>query len=381
MKATHALRKQILGFFGLLVLLPYAHLAWGASCKDVVEERDRTLNIMTINLLFSEKDERDARLGAIADFAADKADQGEPVDVFLLQEATGGVLVGTENSAEDLQDLLQEAGQERGLDLDYELRTAFEAGLPGVVATANAVLSRCDISLKLVRFLPLTSESVQLGDLDIPITRNVMIVRLKIPGFGKMNVYNTHLCASECNEDDGLEKQVRAVLDFVRKTERILSFGGRRPHPHVLGGDFNLDRFRTDNERALYNVITDDKDFVDGYAEGQEKNNDLELEDLCPSDSIDFGDLHCTVEVSDFDRNEEGELGTPRRIDYIFTKRVDIEQSSVEFNPCARLGFIPDNNKDGTPQRCDEKLEKESLENSTSSVSDHAGVLVTVTLP
>ncbi len=347
MKIVHTLHKPVIGLLGLLVLLLFAHLTWGATCKDVSSSQGGRgyLNIMTINLLFSEVENREARFNEIAKFAQSEAHNSNPIDVFLLQEATGGSLVGTENSAEDLRDTLQDLG------LDYELRTAFETGLPGVLATANAVLSRCDISLKLGRFLPLTSESVQIGDLVIPIARNVMMVRLKIPGFGKMNVYNTHLCAGDCTVDE-LGKQVEALLDFVDQTEQIFSVSGHRPY--VLGGDFNMDNFRGEPtqgvfgpEKLLYDTIID-AGFVDAYAVAVGES----LEELCEDPNN--PDEHCTVGVSLLNGSKA------RRIDYLFASRrrfSGVSGGEVVFNPLGvRDPEIP-------------------------TVSDHAAVLVRVNLP
>lgn len=139
------------------------------------------LNILTVNLLFSEIKTRDQRLDAIADFAVNT-----PVDVILLQEVVGGVLVDTANSALGLQGML------RDKDSEYDLHAAFEVGLPGAMVLANAVLSRCDIEVKMAKRLPLTVE-LEFKEHAIKLPRNVMMTRIDIPGFEKLNIYNTHL--------------------------------------------------------------------------------------------------------------------------------------------------------------------------------------------
>lgn len=102
------------------------------QCDDVASRG--YLNVLSINLLFKEIETREQRLKAVAEFA-----EKTPVDVILLQEVVGGSLVHTENSAEDLQKEL------RARKRDYDLYTAFEIGLPGVIGVANAILSRCEI--------------------------------------------------------------------------------------------------------------------------------------------------------------------------------------------------------------------------------------------
>ncbi len=116
------------------------------QCADVADKG--YINVLTVNLLFSEIDDRNDRLKAIAQFAAKNG-----VDVFLLQEVVNGVLVKTDNSARDLRDILR-----RKHDLNYNIQSAFEIGLPGLLSVANAVLSRCEILYSLVQRLPRTPE-------------------------------------------------------------------------------------------------------------------------------------------------------------------------------------------------------------------------------
>lgn len=172
-----------------------------------------------------------------------------------------------------------------------------------------------------------------------------------------MNVYNTHLCAGECTVGE-LGNQVNAVLKFVRKTERIFSFGGRRHRPYVLGGDFNMDNFRNlpdegefGPEKELYDNILE-AGFIDAYAKVNSATPDFP-NDLCEDPNN--PDTHCTVGVSDYNGSNA------RRIDYVFADRryfnsqESISDGMVVFN---------------------------TLVNGESpSVSDHAAVLVTLKLP
>ncbi|UCD82101.1 MAG: endonuclease/exonuclease/phosphatase family protein, partial [Desulfobacterales bacterium] len=233
-------RLYILGVAALIIALiqlscqttPLPPGAGDSQCGYVAEKG--YINFLTINLLFSEVDDRNDRLQAVAEFAA-KND----VDVLLLQEVVNGVLVKTDNSAQDLRDILSHKH-----NLGYNIQTAFEIGLPGLLSVANAVLSRCEIGYSLVQRLPRTPELEFEGQV-FEVSRNVLLSRLEIPEFGKMNLYNTHLCA-ECEEFERLE-QIDVLLEFINSLEE----NGGEDYPTVLGGDFNFDRFRNDGEQRF----------------------------------------------------------------------------------------------------------------------------------
>ena len=121
----YAILFSVLFFFACQTTPPPPGMG-DARCNDVAERE--FLNVLNINLLFSEVLNRDERLEDIADFVADNN-----VDVLLLQEVVTGVLVNTENSAQDLREILSKKH-----NVDYNIRTAFEIGLPGLLAVANA---------------------------------------------------------------------------------------------------------------------------------------------------------------------------------------------------------------------------------------------------
>lgn len=295
-----------------------------AQCSDVADRNH--LNVLSINLLFSETKTRNQRLDAIAEFAKANA-----VDVILLQEVVGGILVKTANSALDLQGKLLSQGDE------YDLHTAFEVGLPGLLALANAVLSRCDIDFKMIKQLPKTAE-LEFEGHDIKLPRNIMMTRLNIPEYGKLNVYNTHLCA-KCSADE-MNAQLGILLTFVDDAEKFFP----QDNPIILGGDFNIDRLRTNpfEEKPFYDRIIN-AGFTDAYAEGKA------LEDLCNDTGA--ADTHCTVGVSSLDIGDSA-----RRVDYIFINNVDnVRESRVVFNSLT--------------------------DPSQPTVSDHAGVFVSIELP
>lgn len=404
MKFRLNLRKLILCLTILFILFFHANTsnAGKVKCTDV---RDRGhLNVLTINLALFEIPRRDERLEHLVAFAKTQADEGEPIDIFLLQEGVAGDLVGTDGSPWDLQDKLRE----RGLfyDLETAQETAFDTGIAGILTTENAILSRCKIHSKMSNQLPTTSEKIEIviGEEDpISITRdvmrNVMMVRIKIPGgakhFHKVNVYNTHLCAgsggsfviggitvnaSGCTVEER-ENQLVSMLEFVKNTEQSFSFF--RDKPHVLGGDFNIDNFRGADELALYYAITDTAaaGFIDAYAQSQMDNGvPIPLDELCVRSGVPFEplpvrfpgilqgwkpDVHCTTGVSFWGSNglfEEFFDTTPRRIDYVFQKGFGVGGGEVVFNPNASPPPPP-------PEPFAEPI-----------VSDHAGVLVRILL-
>ena len=88
-----------------------------------------------------------------------------------------------------------------------------------------------------------------------------MLSRLDIPGFGKINVYNTHLCA-DCEEFERAE-QIDVLLEFLNDLEENTGGG----FPTILGGDFNFDRFRNDGEQRFQYEKIIDSGFSDAYAE------------------------------------------------------------------------------------------------------------------
>jgi len=302
-----------------------------AQCGNVAD--NGYINILTINLLFSEVDDRNKRLKAVADFVAEN-----DVDVLLLQEVVNGVLVKTDNSAQDLRDFLIDRH-----NLGYNIQTAFEIGLPGLLSVANAVLSRCEIPYNLVQRLPKTPE-IEFEGHVIEVSRNVLLSRLEIPGFGKINIYNTHLCA-DCEEFERAE-QIDVLLEFINN----LQDNTQKELPAILGGDFNFDRFRNGGaQRFQYEEIVD-SGFSDAYAEyiiavsgGRET-----IDTLCEDENK--ADMHCTTGVSELNGLKS------RRKDYIFTKGfADVRLSKVVFNTLVN------------PEE--------------STVSDHAGVFVRLELP
>jgi len=306
MKVITKLKIYCMGLAVLLVFFPRVSLAWPFqnqhSCSDISERG--YLNVLSVNLLYSEFRNRETRLQNIVNFIVQQSEQGEPVDIILLQEVVGGILSGTQNSSYDLKELLSERG------LEYNLQYVLVNRIPGVITVGNAILSRCKIIFTLATTLPSAWEELSEG-FGIPLIRKPMMSRIKIPGFGKIDVYNTHLCAF-CDPEDRLQ-QTQALLEFITNVEKIIWWS---EDPIILGGDFNIN-LNTSGEDSTYDEMMD-FGFIDTYSTANGCYS-------CCSDEE--GYLGCTYGVSGNPYAEE-----PARIDYIFTKGLNVLSSKVVFH-------------------------------------------------
>jgi maltose 6'-phosphate phosphatase len=294
----------IISLGACLVLFPDVSSAWlrQFSCADVRERG--YINVLSINLLYSEFKDREIRLQTLADFIAQHTEQGEPVDIILLQEVVGGYLSGTESSSQDLRDLLYERG------LPYNLQTVATSGIQGIIEVGNAILSRCRILFSLVTTLPSVWEEPS-ENFGIPLTRKAMVSRIKIPGYGSINVYNTHLCAF-CETEERLT-QSQSLLEFIANVEKVIWWS---TDPIIVGGDFNIDLNTPDGDYEYNEII--DFGLIDTYA----------IANGCyPCCSHDEDYLGCTYGVTGNPYADE-----PARIDYIFIKGLDVLDSDVVFN-------------------------------------------------
>jgi maltose 6'-phosphate phosphatase len=292
-----------------------------ADCPDIAETGK--LNMLTLNVLYDAPAAiRQKAWTDITEFAV-----SHKVHVLLLQEVVLSdvdriqKLLGTSDSARDLQRLLNERSSE-----PYELRVAWETGVPLVLTIANAILSRCDITRHFWGFLPIESEEAFEG-IDFLVTRNVQVAQLSLPGYGTLHLYNTHLC-SACSVES-LQRQVQSMLNFVDSVE------ARSAGTHlVLGGDLNLDFTKGPPEQAVYELITR-AGFRDVYAEYRLAQFGDALPSLCGNG---VADVHCTDGVSPIRgltaQLTGGEFGRPARIDYLFLDGADtVSLSRVVFNP------------------------------------------------
>jgi maltose 6'-phosphate phosphatase len=292
-----------------------------AACPDIATTGQ--LNVLTLNLLYDAPASiREKAWNEIAAFAV-----SNKVHVLLLQEAVLSdvdriqKLLGTSDSARDLQRVLNDRSPE-----PYELKVAWETGVPLVLTTANAILSRCDVSRHFTAFLPIESEEAFEG-VELKITRNVQVAQMTLPGYGTLHVYNTHLC-SACSAES-LQQQVEALLNVIGQVE------GKAAGNHlVLGGDFNLDLAKGAGDQAAYDTITR-AGWRDIYAEYRKAQAGDPPEALCRSGKA---DLHCTDGVSPVQgliaQRTGAPFAPPARIDYLFGRGSNsVRQSRVLFNP------------------------------------------------
>jgi len=318
------------------------------GCQDIAKTGQ--LNVLTLNTPFdAPAATRQTSWTDVAEFAV-----ANNVHVLMLQEAVLTdvdqlqKLLGTADSAQDLQRILNQRSPE-----PYDLRMAWETGVPLVLSTANAVLSRCAITRHFFTFLPIESESVFEG-IQLKITRNVQAAYLDLPAYGSLHLYNTHLC-SACSTQAS-QQQVQALLSFVKDAE------AKVPSTHaLLGGDFNLDRSNGAAEQAAYTTLIQ-AGFRDVYADYRKSQFGEALDILCWNG---VADIHCTEGVSPVqglaDKQTGARFSKPARIDYLFLHGTDRGQmSKVLFNPGnAATGPI----NSGEP-----------------AVSDHSGVFAQILL-
>jgi maltose 6'-phosphate phosphatase len=319
-----------------------------ASCPDIA--RTGQLNVLTLNVLYdAPASVRQQTFNDIAKFAI-----AQKVHVLLLQEAVLTDvtriqdLLGTSDSARDLQRVLNARSDE-----PYDLRVVWETGVPLVLSTANAILSRCDITRHFAAFLPIESEESFQG-VNLKITRNVQVAQINLPGYGSLRVYNTHLC-SACSTDS-LQRQVNALMEFVTRVE------GTSAGQHVvLGGDLNLDLAKGPGEQAVYGLITR-AGFRDIYAEYRQKESGEPVNQLCWNGQA---DVHCTYGVSSvqglIEQQTRASFPSPARIDYLF-----IRGAATVFT--SRVVFNPGNRQSGP------------INPTEPAVSDHSGVFAQITL-
>jgi maltose 6'-phosphate phosphatase len=231
----------------------------------------------------------------------------------LLQEVVGGALVGTNNSAQDLENLLANRG------LTYYLNYHLEEAFPRLFNQGIAILSRHPIVASLAVTLP-NVEVVDFLGLQVTLRRIALLNRIDIANYGQVDIYTTHLCSS-CDLS-GRAQQVGALLNFIQTAEQSYPGGSQI----ILGGDFNIDLFYA-NQRPAYQSILSNG-FIDTYDAVHNVGFTC-----CDPNS---GGTCCTFAVPGnpyaFDLTLQPEY--PARLDYIFMKgkRMKVLDSQVVFN-------------------------------------------------
>ncbi len=312
-KTSSLQSASINAFFSLLLI--FMSIGCASSIKDGQDGNntgEEHLNVLTINLFFPELQDRDNRLADLANFIVQRHKEGKPVDIILLQEVTGGLLSGTDNSSLDLKNLLAEKG------LEYHLYHHLPNGLPGILKVGNAILSAYEFQSTTSHTLPVTSEA-PFGDIEISLIQEVIMGTIEVPGTGRLNVYNTHLCAY-CETENRLV-QIQALMDFIEEVEA----SDEEDNPVILGGDINTN-FSTHEELSIYESVTGGYGFIDTYAA---YNN---CSDCC---STTYGYSGCTFAIpgNSYAINPfTGEQEQVTRLDYIFAKGVEVINSDVVFD-------------------------------------------------
>jgi len=288
---------------------------------------DGTFKVLTLNLLFSEPtrslDSNGAeRFDSIADFI-----ENENIDCVLCQEVVGGELAKqlglteTINSSLDLKSRLGD---------DFRLRYRLANGIPLVFSVGNAILCKNSIDIKwtVAKTLPFAYE-ITLHGIDIKLKRKIMGSLLHVPGFGKLLLFNIHLCAF-CPTDQR-QAQIKEALEFIDTVKSWVRWLYGRV-PCVFGGDFNIEDFGSelpDSAAVEYDLITNEG-LTDAYADYA----GCTFEDNCcipvdgeQTETVESG---CTYAVDNNPFENDPLLTT--RIDYFFFQRLTVDSAEVAFN-------------------------------------------------
>ncbi len=306
------LSKSTLSFIILTAILLFSLSSCSSSLQkdqNAAASEKKNLNVITLNLFFPELTDRSQRLEDFANFILQKHEEGEPIDVIMLQEVIGGLLSGTSNSSIDLKNLLADKG------LKYHLYYQLSNGLPGLLKVGNAILSAYEFRSTTYKTLPTTSE-VPFNDIEVTLKQDVIMGTIDVPGSGRINIYNTHLCAY-CESDNRLV-QIQAVMDFIEEMETSVA----GDNPVILGGDINT-AFSTSEELSVYESVTGKYGFTDTYA-AYNKCSD------CCSPSYGYSGCTFAIPGNPYAVNpftDEQEEVT--RLDYIFAKGIEVTKSSV----------------------------------------------------
>jgi endonuclease/exonuclease/phosphatase family metal-dependent hydrolase len=282
------------------------------------------LKLLTINLLFSKpttslSSDVIPRFKSIADYIVT-----EDIDCVLCQEVVGGELAKklgltqTLNSSLDLKNLLGK---------DYELSYHLANGIPLVFSVGNAIFCKKPIDIKwtVADTLPFASE-VTINGTDIKLRRVIMSSLLEAPGFGRLLLFNVHLC-SGCPTEQR-RAQIEEALEFIGKVKKWarLLYGNV---PCLFGGDFNISDKAGGSADSLqeYELITN-AGFQDAYADYGSCTFGT---DCCePDDDPSIVEDGCTYAV-DNNLFENDPLQTTR-IDYFFYQGLSVDSASVVFN-------------------------------------------------
>ncbi|MGD9046121.1 MAG: hypothetical protein PVG06_20595 [Desulfobacterales bacterium] len=288
-----------------------------AQCDNIAKKG--YVSILVLNVDY-EVVNHEKNLKRIANFVANNH-----VDLILFQEAEAyGGITGPADATSELRKILLKK---------YKMRFNMTSAAD-ILIWGNAILSSCEITetdLKKIN----TPGTVGKG--AIGLNRNVLLAVISIPDYGKVNVYNTHLCA-RCEKSER-EVQLDRALSWIKEITPDSRLA-------IFGGDLNFDLFINNGaEVPMYKKIIK-AGLKDAYADYM-KTNGVGLDDLCEDE--DKPDEHCTKGVTRID-DKNG-----RRVDYIFIKSPPgIKSAKVVFNSV--------------------------VSHTEPTVSDHAGVFIRLNL-
>ena len=320
----------------LLILV----LVWSLPIAlSTANASDGTFKLLTLNLLFSEPTTSPSSDGAERFTSVANFILKENIDCVLCQEVVGGELareLGLTEAINSSLDLKSRLG-------DYKLTYRLANGIPFIFSVGNALFCKKPIDIKwtVSKTLPFASE-VTINDIDIKLRRIIMGSLIEVPGFGRLLLFNVHLC-SFCSTDQR-QAQIKEALEFI-STVKNWVHGIYGEVPCVFGGDFNISDNGSDGSaQGEYNSIIT-AGFSDAYAE---TNSCTDFGTCCiPKDEPSIVEEGCTFAVDD-NPFEHDPLQTTR-IDYFFLQGLEAVSAKVVF--------------DGT-------------EDNGPFVSDHSGVVV-----
>jgi maltose 6'-phosphate phosphatase len=211
---------------------------------------------------------------------------------------------------------------------DYKLRYRLANGIPFVLSVGNAILCKrpIDIEWTVAKTLPFAFE-IAINARDIKLRRKIMGSLLYVPDFGKLLLFNVHLCAA-CPTAQR-QAQINKALKFIETVKWFVRwFYG--DVPCVFGGDFNIQdvpKGSLDSVADEYNLITG-AGFIDAYA----GTNGCVFETNCcipvaAGISVEPG---CTFAVDN--NNFENDPLKTTRIDYFFLQGLTADSAYVVFN-------------------------------------------------
>ena len=286
---------------------------------------EKIFKLLTLNLLFSEPSTSpgsggEGRFDSIAKFILE-----ENIDCVLCQEVVGGKLAQELGLIEMLNGSLELKSK---LGDDYKLRYRLVNGIPFVLSVGNAILCKRPAKIKwtVAKSLPFAYE-ITFHGIDIKLRRKIMGCLLDVPDFGRLLLFNVHLCAA-CPTDQR-QAQINKALRFMKIVRTFVRwFYGNVPC--VFGGDFNIEdvpKGSLDSAADEYNLITG-AGFIDAYAE---TNGCVFQTDCChPEDDPLTVEPGCTFAV-DNNPFANDPLQTSR-IDYFFFQELTPESAYVVFN-------------------------------------------------